>query len=150
MIAFRSRAAAATSKTSTDTSMWIPSALSGNLPEKTRTGVFPRIGLNPGKHQLGPAGIAGPKARSKLPVFRSIVVSPLGVQYYSCASAPAGSVVFFSWSFSRCIFVSEMVHLPSTNLRFKSASNSAYFGAKRALENRNLRAGKKRKKNWNF
>jgi hypothetical protein len=85
-----------------------------------------------------------------LPVFWSTVVYPLGVQYYSCASAPAGSIVFFSWPFSRCVFVSVTVYLLSTNLRFKSASSSAYFGTKRALEERNLRAGKKRKKIWNF
>jgi hypothetical protein len=42
------------------------------------------------------------------------------------------------------------VYLASTNLRFKSASNSAYFGAKRALEKRILRAGKKRKKIGTF
>ncbi len=77
-----------------------------------------------------PAELAGPKARSKLPVFRPTVISPLGVQYYSCASAPTGSVAFFFWPFSRCVFVSATVHLSGANLGLKSASNSAYFGGK--------------------
>jgi hypothetical protein len=32
----------------------------------------------------------------------------------------------------------------------KALQTALNFGAKRALEKRNLRAGKKRKKNWNF